>query len=200
MTAVPARRHDGWLSGVLSVLTTSVLVVVVAAAAALAVVPKVLDGAALTVLTGSMVPTYRPGDMVVVRGVHDAEREVEIGDVVSFQPLPDDPTLITHRVVAKTFTSEGTQFVTRGDANSADDDPLMPVQIKGEAVYSVPWVGHVSLWLGERRGLAVPAAAVALLAYAVVMMFRRDRRADEPTPDGTAPSAAAAEPVSGGVR
>lgn len=46
-------------------------------------------------------------------------------------------------------------------------------------MFSVPWVGHVSLWLGEHRGLAVTGAAVALLAYATFMILRpdRDRRA-----------------------
>jgi signal peptidase I len=182
MDTTRAKQRDSWLSGLLSTLTTFAVLVILAAAVALAVVPRVLDGAALTVLTGSMVPTYNPGDVVVVRGVHDAEREVEIGDVVSFQPLPNDPTLITHRVVATSFTSEGTRFITRGDANSADDEPLIPEQIKGEVVYGIPWVGHVSLWLGQRRTLAVTGGAIALLAYATVMIFRRDPKQDPAAP------------------
>ena len=193
MDTAPAKQRRSWLSRVLSALMTLVVLVILAAAVALAVVPRVLDGAALTVLTGSMVPTYNPGDVVVVRGVHDAEAEVEIGDVVSFQPLPNDPTLITHRVVAKSFTAEGTQFVTRGDANSADDEPEIPEQIKGKVVYSIPLVGHVSLWLGQRRTLAVTGGAIALLAYATVMMFRRDPKkspaAPATTPDRTADEA-----------
>jgi len=189
MDIAPGKQRGSWLSHVLSALMTLVVLVVLAAAVALAVIPRMLDGAALTVLTGSMVPTYNPGDVVVVRGVHDAEREVEIGDVVSFQPLPNDPTLITHRVVAKSFTSEGTQFVTRGDANSADDDPEIPAQIKGKVVYSIPLVGHVSLWLGQRRTLAVTGGAIALLGYAAVMIFRRDPAKAPAAPDGTADEA-----------
>jgi signal peptidase I len=200
MATATAAKRDSWLSGVLSALATLVVLTILAAAVALAVVPRVLDGAALTVLTGSMVPTYNPGDMVVVRGVHDAEREIQIGDVVSFQPEPNDPTLITHRVVGKTFTSEGTQFITRGDANSADDDPLLPKQIKGKAVYHVPWVGHASLWLGERRPQAVMAAAVGLFAYGAVMVFRRDRKDDpEPPTDQTADDTPA-DVMAGGPR
>jgi signal peptidase I len=208
MDTTPAKQRDSWLSGLLSTLMTLAVLVILTAAVALAVVPRVLDGAALTVLTGSMVPTYNPGDVVVVRGVDDAETEVQIGDVVSFQPKPNDPTLITHRVVATSFTSEGTRFVTRGDANSADDEPLLPEQIKAEVVYSIPWVGHVSLWLGQRRALAVTGAAVALFAYATVMIFRRDPKkaaaAPATTPDQTADEApvdeAALDAMSGAHR
>jgi signal peptidase I len=204
MDTTRAAHRDSWLSGLLSTFTTLAVLVILAAAVALAVVPRVLDGAALTVLTGSMVPTYNPGDVVVVRGVDDAEREVQIGDVVSFQPLPNDPTLITHRVVATSFTSEGIRFVTRGDANSADDEPLIPEQIKGEVVYGIPWVGHVSLWLGQRRTLVVTGGAIALLAYATVMMFRRDpkRASAAPTamPDRTTDEAPVDAAIAGASR
>jgi len=186
MSTTPAAPRDSWFSGVLSALTTFALLVLLAAAVALAVVPKALDGAALTVLTGSMVPTYDPGDVVVVRGVKDAAAEVQVGDVVTFQPVSDDPTLITHRVVEKLFTVEGTMFVTRGDANSADDEPLVPAQIKAEAVYHVPYVGYVSLYLGQQRGMLVVGTAVALLVYGAFMVLRPERRRAEPATEPAA--------------
>ncbi|MCC2312655.1 signal peptidase I [Cellulomonas xiejunii] len=191
MSTTTVAQRDSWLSGLVSALATFALVVLLAAAVALAVVPKALDGAALTVLTGSMVPTYDPGDVVVVRGVDDATAEVQVGDVVTFQPVSDDPTLITHRVVGKLFTADGTMFVTRGDANSADDAPLLPAQIKAVAVYHVPWVGHVSLALGQQRGLIVVGVAVALLVYGAVMVLRPERRRSDGTPQAPAPGAGA---------
>ena len=168
--------RDSALSGVLSVLTTALLVGVLALVAAVVVVPRVLDGAALTVLSGSMEPTYSPGDVIVVKGVTDAATEVNPGDAVAFQPVSNDPTLVTHRVVTKSFSSNGTSFVTRGDANGADDDPIVGEQIKGVVVYHVPWVGHVSLWLGAHRGTAVLVVAVALLGYAAFMILRPNRQ------------------------
>ncbi|MBF0686473.1 MAG: signal peptidase I [Cellulomonas sp.] len=191
MSTTPAAQRDSWFSGLVSALATFALLVLLAAAVALAVVPKALDGAALTVLTGSMVPTYDPGDVVVVRGVKDAPAEVRVGDVVTFQPVSDDPTLITHRVVGKVFTAEGTMFVTRGDANSADDAPLLPAQIKAEAVYHVPWVGYVSLYLGQQRGLLVVGVAVALLGYGAVMVLRPERRRADGTSQASAADAGA---------
>ena len=174
MSSTP-RPRDGRARRALSALATCALLVVLAVAVALTVVPRLLGGAALTVLTGSMVPTYEPGDVVVVRGVEDAAQEVQVGDVVTFQPVSDDPALVTHRVVEKVFSTRGTTFVTRGDANGADDDPLVPEQIKGVAVYHVPWVGHLSLWVGGHRGTVVGAAAALLLGYAAVMLVRPER-------------------------
>lgn len=191
-TRRPGTRAADRLRAVASAVVTVALVVALAAAVALTLVPKLLDGAALTVLTGSMVPTYDPGDVVVVRGVEDPARDVRVGDVVSFQPFPEDPTLITHRVVSKLFTSEGTRFVTRGDANGADDEPLRPEQIKAVAVYHVPWVGTTTLWLGQRRDAVVIAAAAALLVYAAVMLLRPERRRADAGGDGTAPAHEAA--------
>lgn len=176
MSTTPATQRDSWFSGVLSALTTFALLVLLAAAVALAVVPKAVDGAALTVLTGSMVPTYDPGDVVVVRGVTDAAAEVQVGDVVTFQPVSDDPTLITHRVIGKVFSADGTQFITRGDANNTDDEPLVPAQIKAKAMYHVPYVGYASLYLGQKRGTLVVGVAVALLVYGAVQVLRPERR------------------------
>lgn len=186
MSATDSSR--GRLAGVVSVATTTVLVVAVALAVALALVPRVLGGGALTVLTGSMEPTISAGDMVVVRPVEAGD--VRIGDVVTFQPVSDDPTLITHRVVGKQVGSSGTTFVTRGDANGADDAPIVADQIMGEVVYQVPYAGHLALWAGGNRQGIVVATGVALLAYATCMFLRPGRRAV--VGDGQAASAAPA--------
>lgn len=173
--ATTRTRAAALSAAVVSVVTWVLVVLLLAAGVALAVVPKLLDGAALTVLTGSMVPTYEPGDVVVVRGVDDPATQVDVGDVVTFQPVSDDPTLVTHRVVDRVFTSQGELLVTRGDANSADDAPIVPEQVKAVVVYSVPWVGHVLLHLGEQRSTVVVVVATALFLYAAVMILRPSR-------------------------
>ena len=125
--------------------------------------------------------------MVVVRGVDDPAATTQVGDVVAFQPTSDDPTLVTHRVVAKKFATDGTWFVTRGDANGADDDPIQPVQIQGVVMYSVPWIGYATLWAGQRAGLLAALGGAALLGYAVVMVLRPERRRSAAAADGGAP-------------
>ncbi len=146
-------------------LSWALLTAVIAGALALIVVPKVAGATPLTVLSGSMTGTYEIGDVVIVKPVEPDE--LAIGDVITFQAQSDDPTLTTHRIVGLAFGSEGTEFVTQGDANNAADlSPIKPAQVRGEVWYSVPLVGYVSVWLagGWLRNV-VDLFAVGLLLY-----------------------------------
>lgn len=157
-------RHShksGFGRGLRSGLFTVLLISLLAIAVGIGVVPKVLDGAALTVLTGSMEPTYEPGDIVVTV----PRDSYAIGDAVTFQPESGKSTLITHRVVAVRQTPEGTGYVTRGDANGADDEPIVAAQVMGKVIYSVPKLGYVQEFIGTNRGLVTIGVGLALLGY-----------------------------------
>ncbi len=167
------------------VLSWSLLATVVAAGAALIVVPKATGARPLTVLSGSMAGTYDIGDVVVVRPV-DTD-DLRVGDVITFQPVSDDPNLTTHRIIAFNVGSEGTRYVTQGDANNAPDLlPVEPAQVKGEVWYSVPKVGYVATSLagGWLRTVA-DVVAVLLLVYGGLTittgLVARARRRCEPT-------------------
>lgn len=156
------RRRERLLPKVLS---WALLATVVGAAVALIGLPKAVGGQPLTVLSGSMVPTYDPGDVVVVRPV-DAST-LQIGDVITFQPRSGDPRLTTHRIVGMVYGSQGRSFQTQGDANGAPDpEPVSGPQVRGEVWYAVPLVGHVSVWLaGGPARSTIDILAVGLLLY-----------------------------------
>ncbi|HYH35150.1 MAG TPA: signal peptidase I [Nocardioides sp.] len=165
------------------VFSWALLGLVVAGALALIVVPKATGSRPLTVLSGSMVPTYDPGDVVIVRPT-DAE-ELQVGDVITFQPVSGDPRLTTHRIDAIAYGNEGQEYVTKGDANdSVDLAPVAPDQVRGEVWYAVPLVGHVSVWMASGwLGTVVDGAAVCLLLYGgyfVLAGLRERRRAEAP--------------------
>jgi signal peptidase I len=175
-TFVRLRRYVGTL------LSVMLLGSVVAGAAALIVVPKLTGSTPLTVLTGSMSPTYAPGSVVIVRPT--SVGDLQIGDPITYQIRSDDPELITHRIVSVAFKGDGRrQFVTRGDANGANDPtPVKDGQIRGRVWYSVPYVGHASTALSEEhRTLAINVLAGGLLLYGGYhltsgLMERRRRR------------------------
>lgn len=160
------------------VLSWMLLGAVVAGALALVVVPKATGSKPLTVLSGSMVPTHDPGDVVIVRPT-DAD-QLRVGDVITFQPVSDDPRLTTHRIVGQVLGSEGRRYVTQGDANGAADvAPVSPAQVRGEVWYAVPLVGHVSVWLaGAHVRTVLDALAVCLLLYGglYLALGARERR------------------------
>lgn len=171
------KSQRGFWATCLSMVGTTALLLLLVLAGALVAVPWAVNGAALTVLSGSMEPAISAGDIVVVRGVSVPPDDVAVGDVITFLPYPDDPTLITHRVVAMTADPQGeVKYVTQGDANSAVDEPIGPHQIRGRMMYVVPVLGYVTNAFQNRVPWLVTAAGVFLLVLAAIYLLPRRRR------------------------
>lgn len=167
--------------------SAGILAFVVLVGVLVIVIPAVSGSTPMTVLTQSMVPTYPPGTLIIVKPV--AEQDIRIGDALTYQIESGKPAVVTHRVVAIQNASDGSvTFTTKGDNNSlADEKPVMPVQIKGTVWYSVPWIGYVNNIInGDARSWIVPTIAIGLLLYAgyafasgLASSARRRRRARE---------------------
>jgi len=90
---------------------------------------------------------FERGDLLIVRGV-DAN-DIAVGDVIVFQ-VPGRQEL-THRVVEKREVDNQLLFITKGDANRGPDSPsVKPEWIKGRAIFSIPKLGYISLWLQRK--------------------------------------------------
>lgn len=177
----PVRRVLTWLlTGVLVVLCLVLLVTVA--------YPKAKGYVPLTILTGSMEPTYPAGSQVFVEpveGAEQAEDEVTVGSTITFMPYPDDPTLVTHRVVEISYGTDGEPtYTTQGDANETPDETEVgPQQLRGVVRYHVPWVGHVATSMdSDRKGALGAVLAGSLFVYAgwnLVAAARERRRRQE---------------------
>ncbi|PFG19050.1 signal peptidase I [Serinibacter salmoneus] len=181
-TPAQVRARRSTARRVLTIVTTTLATALLILAVAVAVVPRVMGGAALTVLSGSMEPAISVGDMVV----SVPQERYELDDVVTFQPVSGDPTLVTHRVVGVTIGPGGPSYLTRGDANGADDDPIVQEQVMGKVIYTIPYVGYLSQAVGEHRSTVVTVIAVALLGYGAVALLVPARylsRRSQPTSD-----------------
>ncbi|GAB3267812.1 S24/S26 family peptidase [Arthrobacter pigmenti] len=163
-------KQRGILYGMFRGMALALAVLIIAVCAAGFVVPRFINAVPLAVLTGSMEPVYSPGDLVISQKVDAAD--IEIGDVVTFQPESGDPTLVTHRVIAKTIGGEGAATITtQGDANGAADEPIVAEQVKGEVIYSVPYLGHLSAALDAgTKSMLAAGIGVILIGYAVYTM------------------------------
>ena len=73
----------------------------------------------VTVLSGSMRPTFSPGDMIVVSP--EPMRDLRIGDVITFQIPTAGHPVETHRVVSILQPGSEPIVQTRGDANTSVD-------------------------------------------------------------------------------
>jgi len=188
---MPARtktKTDTWRSALVSSFISFTMLITAGLAAALVVVPRALNGASLTVLSGSMEPGIKPGDIVVTRGVDEARiAKLKVGDVITFMPYPDDATLVTHRIVGLSVGVKGTSYVTQGDNNNMVDPwgPVQDYQIHGQLLYRVPLVGWARAWLGGNTNWVVLGLAAGLMIYgavSVVSSFRRSKEILEDAP------------------
>lgn len=175
--SVVLRRLVTWLLAGLLVALLLVLVVTVA-------YPRVRGYVPLTILTGSMEPTYAPGTQVFVEPVEsadEAQERIGVGSVITFMPYPDDPTLVTHRVVKVSHGTDGApRYTTQGDANSTPDESRVGTQqLRGVVRYDVPWVGHVASSMdADRKAQLGKVLAGLLFGYAAWNLAGavRDRR------------------------
>jgi len=110
------------------------------------------------VLSGSMQPDLKPGDVVVTSRLTDPA-SLGVGQVLAVRAPDLASGSYLHRLVR---LEPGGLVVTRGDANPTDDFPAVPVaRVLGQARYVIPIVGRPVLW--SRQGNPWPLAGVVVL-------------------------------------
>jgi len=132
-----------WL--IIATLSRGYLVFVLALAAC-AIAPMVAGLTGAVVLSGSMMPHIRVGDVVLVRPLSKTA-PTPIGRVITFRAPAGSATtgVVMHRLVGA--NPDGT-LITMGDANAAPDSaPLARRNIIGQAAILIPWIGLPTLWL-----------------------------------------------------
>lgn len=136
-------------------------------------VPKVFGYGILRVVSGSMVPEIPVGACIIVKETEPDK--LKTGDIISFYSA--DPLLKempnTHRITAK--KSDGS-FVTRGDANSTDDDyAVVTDKLIGKVVGRAKLFEVISGLLSNKIiffGLII-LPIIVMCIYEIVMLIRR---------------------------
>lgn len=107
-------------------------------------VPQVMGFSILRVLTGSMEPEIPENAMLLVRKT-DPET-LKAGDVISFYS-PDpllDGALNTHRILRVEREGDRLQFITKGDANPAEDQQRVSEDsVVGKVVFVSTAIGKL---------------------------------------------------------
>ena len=99
-----------------------------------------------TIISGSMRPALDVGDVVIIAKV--SEDTVEPGDIIQFREAEGFTTV--HRVVEIQESEGKIVFITQGDANREPDaDPVIPENVVGKAVFSIPKIGWAAIAVKE---------------------------------------------------
>jgi signal peptidase len=171
------------LSRLARVAAVSVALGVAIGGFAVVVAPALLGGRSLTVMSGSMEPALRVGDVVVNSRVRPADARV--GDIVTFSDPEGTGKLITHRVRRLRIVDGTAHVVTKGDNTNAVERWDVPADGSlGRVEYRVPLLGFLVFWLhGALASVALIVVPALLLA---AFELRRIWRPDPPEPLGDA--------------
>jgi signal peptidase I len=122
----------------------------------------------MTVLSGSMSPVIRTGDMIVDDPVTAAQAgHLQVGQIVSFREAPGSTAIITHRIIAVQDHDGQVAYVTKGDANNAADSPARPASdVVGVFSRDIPRGGYLLADLHRPLVLGLLAASIALFFLA----------------------------------
>ena len=128
-------------------------------------VPMVGGYSALIVLSGSMEPTIKTGEVIVIH----AQKDYKIKDILTYR---EGGILVTHRIVDETETT----YTTRGDANNTDDPPIKKTQAIGKTIFHIPYLGKAILFVQSPIGLASVLAVLSGLKvmYSLIRTKQED--------------------------
>jgi signal peptidase I len=184
--SVPTVAHQQVVStrGRLATIADRVVVgavVAISVAVIAALVLVLLGFRPLVIRSGSMVPTYGVGDVVLVDQVR--ADELRAGDVASLEYYPEYGESLTHRVRSVREVDGRVDVETRGDANDSSENWSVPADaLVGRVVASIPAIGAPATLV---RTATVPLVIGVVVVAIVLAVLLRGRR-----PGPTAPDAA----------
>ena len=136
-------------------------------------VPSVGGVFPMIVLTDSMYPQIKSGDLIIC---HTAEAdEIRVDDVITFfDPMGSGTSVVTHRVL-EIVEKDGTiSFRTKGDNNNAEDQVLVPEKnLIGTYQKRIPSLGNVAMFMQTTPGLILCVVCPVLLMVGYDMLRRK---------------------------
>ena len=128
--------------------------------------------------SSSMVPTLKPGDLVLIRSVEPAT--IQVGDIVAFNYVASDfrddgrpvnlrrVPLIVHRVVEVVTVNGAIYLKTKGDNNPAEDPWYVPASGVMGAASKVASLGQLGLVLTSPIGKALVLVFTLSVLYLAI--------------------------------
>lgn len=118
-----------------------------------------------TILTQSMYPTIKAGDVVIT--YKDENDKYDVGDVITFISDSNGGITVTHRVMEVYNLNNSYSYVTKGDNNNAKDNEMVKSDnVLGKVVVKIPKIGYAQQFLVSKTGWI---AAVLLPCLGVVI-------------------------------
>ena len=132
------------------------------------------------VSSGSMIPTLRVGDIIVIRGGGSVDN-LQVGDIIVFKQPQNGERVIVHRVFRMDQIGGETGIITKGDNNPSQDGWIVRQQnFLGKVLLHVPYIGYAAIWLSPPLNYAL---MIVIISVIVAIEFRpkKDDKESQPT-------------------
>ena len=135
--------------------------------------PEILGITPLVVLSDSMYPTIKAGDLIMVRDGGDGIYKE--GDIIAFYDNEgSDPMIVTHRIVGVICSEDGSfSYTTQGDSNNSPDRNMVEQSnVIGRLSWRIGGIGSCILklkgampWICGILGLLIILSAVSVRSH-----------------------------------
>ncbi|MEM3442630.1 MAG: signal peptidase I, partial [Candidatus Bathyarchaeia archaeon] len=96
------------------------------------------------IASGSMRPTLDVGDIAIT--VPTPPEKIKVGDIIQYWREGETAPTI-HRVIEISKTGGTTYITTKGDANTAPDEPITTTRTISKVILVIPKIGWISIYL-----------------------------------------------------
>ncbi|MDD4830554.1 MAG: signal peptidase I [Candidatus Pacebacteria bacterium] len=133
-----------------------------------------------TVLSGSMEPAIRTGSVVAIKPAN----EYGIGDIITFGEISRTSVPTTHRIKDIKIDNGKTLYITKGDANNAEDQsPVSKESISGKVFFTIPFLGYGLAAIRHPIGflliLIIPAGIIIYDQVKVILSETKKEKEDK---------------------
>lgn len=128
------------------------------------------------VQTGSMIPVYEIGDVILVK--QKDVNKIQIGDDVTYWGTSGimKGKLVTHRVINIEEVDGEKVFRTQGVANNAEDPPVRGELVNGVVLGKLPIITKITTVLSDTRALYF--LGILPLTILIFFSFMKDKVKD----------------------
>lgn len=147
-------------------------------------VPNIGGTLPLIVLTKSMDPVIKSGDLIIC---HTAEATtVKKGDIISFyDPAGNGTSIVTHRVKKVIKNKDGKiAWITKGDANNVEDTAIVSEdKLVGVYQTSIHGLGNIAMFMQSTKGIVICVICpiIFLLGYDTIRRRIQDKHQKKET-------------------
>ena len=137
-----------------------------------------------SVATGSMIPVYEVGDVLISKEI-DGE-DIKVGDDLIYQGEKGSfaGKIVTHRVISIEKQEDGNyKIITQGVANNAADPEIDQTQVYGKVICNVKILGLIGKLVRNVYTfyfiLLIPVAVLIVKNVRNIMNFDKEEECDE---------------------